>query len=171
MTSMILSIVGLCAFIAAALIKGENIKQNLFFVFTGSILIGTSYLFADSGMNGVVSSYVGAVQTFINYFYNKKQKKIPVWLILAYVLAFLCMNLTVLESAIGILALLASLCFVGCISAKDGKGYRFWQIINSLLWISYDILSKSYGPLVTHGILFVFTIVGVLINDYRTSEK
>ena len=77
------------------------------------------------------------------------------------------MNLAVLESAIGILALLASLCFVGCISAKNGKGYRFWQTINSLLWITYDILSKSHGPLITHGILFVFTIVGVLINDYK----
>lgn len=170
MFSMILSILGLCAFVAAALIKGENIKHNLYFVFTGSILIGTGYLFTEYGINGAVSSYVGALQTFINYFYNKKGTSIPVWLICVYVIIFLCMNIAVLESYIGILALLASLCFVGCISAKDGKGYRFWQIINSFLWISYDILSKSYGALMTHGFLFVFTVIGMILNDYNPKK-
>ena len=171
MISIILSVLGLGISIAAVLIKGENIKQNLFLVFTGNVLIGTSYLFADSGINGAVSCYVGAGQTFINYFYNEKSKKIPIWLITIYVIIFIFMNITVLESAIGILALLASLCFVGCISAKNGKEYRLWQIINSSLWISYDVLSKSYGPLITHGILFGFTIIGMLINDFSLKKS
>lgn len=171
MISTVLSLLGLAAFIAAALIKGEEIKKNLFFVFTGSMLVGTSYLFTSLGMNGAVSSFIGGAQAIVNYFFNAKKKPIPVWLIVVYALAFLLLNLAVLNSPVGILALLASLCFVGCISAKDGKGYRMWQIINSLLWICYDLLSKSYGPLTTHSVLFLFTVVGILINDLKGKGK
>ena len=165
--SIILSVSGLIAFIVAALLKGDEIKKNLFFVFAGSVLTGTGYLFEAAGLNGAVSAYIGGAQAIINYFFNAKKKPIPVWLTLVYAGLFLFMNLAVLDSPVGILALLASLCFVGCVSAKSGKGYRVWQMLNSLLWISYDLLSHSYGPLVTHSVLFLFTLFGALINDYK----
>jgi len=164
---VILSFLGLAAFVTAAVIKGEEIKKNLFFVFSGSMFVGVSYLFTSAGINGLVSSFIGGLQAIINYFFNSNNKKIPKWLILAYVLMFLTLNLAVINSPIGLLAVFASLCFVGSISAKNGKGYRLWQIANSSLWISYDILSHSYGPLVTHSVLFGFTVVGMLINDYK----
>jgi len=164
---LVMSTLGTVAFIVATVLKGEEIKKNLFFVITGSVLVGTSYLFTPTGINGAVSSYIGGVQAFINYFYNVKKKKIPVWLILFYVMLFVCMNLAVINSPIGILALCASLCFVGIISSKDGKGFRIWQLINSTLWICYDFLSHSYGPLVTHSVLFGFSVIGMLINDYK----
>ena len=169
--SVIISTLGLVAFIIAALLKGDEIKKNLFFVFTGSILVGSSYLFTSLGLNGAVSSYIGAAQAIINYFFSVKKKPIPVWLIVVYAAMFLGMNLAVLNSPIGILALLASFCFVGCVSAKNGKVYRIWQMINSLLWISYDLLSHSYGPLSTHSILLLFTLVGVFINDYKKAKN
>jgi len=164
---VILSFLGLVAFVAAAVIKGEGIKKNLFFVFSGSMFVGVSYLFTSAGINGSVSSFIGGLQAIINYFFNSNNKKIPKWLVLVYVLMFLALNLAVINSPTGLLALFASLCFVGSISAKNGKGYRLWQIVNSSLWISYDILSCSYGPLVTPSVLFGFTVVGLLINDYK----
>ena len=45
----------------------------------------------------------------INYFFNSNNKRIPIWLIVIYALMFLFMNLAVIESYIGILALLASI--------------------------------------------------------------
>ena len=166
-----LSILGLVAFVIAAVIKGEEIKKNLFFVFTGSLFVGTSYLFTATGINGAVSSFIGATQAIINYFYNQKKKKIPMWLILVYVLLFLGLNIALINSPIGIFAILASLSFVGSISVKTGKGYRAWQAINGLLWIIYDVLSHSYGPLITHLVLFCFTVVGMIMNDYKIKRK
>ena len=80
------------------------------------------------------------------------------------------MNIAVITSPVGVLALMASLRFVGCVSAKNGRIYRMWQMMNSLLWISYDFLSHSYGLLSTHIILFLFTVLGSLIND-RVDKK
>ncbi len=168
---IILSTLGLAAFVAAALIKGEEIKKNLFFVFTGSMLVGISYLFTPLGINGAVSSFVGGVQAITNYFFAAKKKSIPIWLVVIYAALFIGMNIAVLNSPIGVLALMASMCFVGSICVKTGKGYRLWQIANSLLWIGYDFLSSSYGPLVTHSVLFCFTVVGMLINDMKGKEN
>ena len=127
--------------------------------------MATSYLFTAEGMNGAVSSYIGSIQALINLFYAQKEKKIPVWLLILYALSFIVANLAVLSDPVGYVALLATLCFVGCVSAKTGKGYRIWQTANNLLWILYDILSHSYGPLVTHTVLCLFTVAGILLND------
>ena len=59
---IMLSVFGLAAFVIAAGIKGEEIKKNLFFVFTGSMFVGISYLFTAAGINGAVSSFIGGNQ-------------------------------------------------------------------------------------------------------------
>ena len=168
--SVILSMLGLAACITASMIKGEEIKKNLFFVFTGNILVGMSYLFTSLGLNGAVSSFIGGAQAITSYFFSAIKKPLPVWLIVVYALLFLCINLATLESAVGILAVLASLCFVGCVSAKSGKVYRLWQALNNVLWIGYDLLTFSYGPLATHSVLLVFTLLGSFINDRKKAN-
>ena len=166
-----LSVLGLAVLILASLIKGETIKKTLYLVLTGNLLVATSYLFVENGANGAISSYIGSVQALINIFYAKKNQKIPVWLLVIYGLSFVVANVAVLTDAIGMIALLATLCFVGCVSSKTGTGYRIWQTANNLLWILYDILSGSYGPLVTHTVLCLFTVAGILWNDCRGNIK
>ncbi|MBQ7792040.1 MAG: YgjV family protein, partial [Clostridia bacterium] len=123
--------------------------------------------FTNDGVNGAVSSYLGSIQAIVNFWFTSKNKLIPIWLLCVYALSFIVVNLAVLESPIGILALAATLCFVGCVSSKTGAGYRIWQTANNLLWIVYDILSHSYGPLVTHTVLCLFTVAGILLNDRK----
>jgi len=74
-TYVILSILGLAAFVIAAVIKGEEIKKNLFFVITGSLFVGISYLFTDTGINGAVSSFIGGAQAIVNFFSTAGIKK------------------------------------------------------------------------------------------------
>ena len=169
--SYILSSLGLAVLIIASLIKGETIKKTLYLVLAGNLLVATSYLFVDNGANAAISSYIGSIQALINIFYAQKGKKIPVWLLVIYALSFIVANFAVLSDTVGIIALLATLCFVGCVSSKTGKGYRIWQAANNLLWILYDILSKSYGPLVTHTVLCLFTVAGILWNDCRGKKS
>lgn len=169
--SYLLSGLGLAVLIVASLIKGETIKKTLYLVLAGNLLVATSYLFTDNGVNGAISSYIGSAQALINIFYAKKNQKIPVWLLVVYALSFIVANVAVLSDAVGIVALLATLCFVGCVSSQTGTGYRIWQTANNLLWILYDILSASYGPLVTHCVMCLFTVIGILWNDLRKKES
>lgn len=166
--SYILSILGLGAMISASLIKGEHIKRILFLVFCGNFLAATSYMLG-SGINGAASCYLGAGQAIINYFFDSKNKKIPYWLNICYALSFIIVNIAVAGeiSALVLLAIVASVIFVLCIGQKNGKMYRFWSIVNMVLWCSYDIFSQSYAPLIMHTSLLIFTVIGMIIHDIK----
>lgn len=170
--SYVLSIAGLVSMILASLVKGQNMKKILMFVFMGNVLVATSYLLAGNGINGAASCYLGGLQSIINYFYDRKMKPLPNWLIAAYALAFVALNLAVSGvSPLGILAIVASLTFIMCIGQKNGKKYRFWTLVNMGLWCTYDVSSGSFGALITHGIQIVFAIAGMIIHDREKKQE
>ncbi len=166
--SMILSLCSLACMITSSLIRGKGIKTILVLVFAGNFLVATSYLL-DGNYNGAVCCYIGALQAIINYFFDKKGKPLPVWLVVVYALAMTVANIAVLAEFWDILAIIASLTFIMCIGANNGSKYRFWTIVNMLLWITYDIIKGSYGALVTHVSLLLFTVLGKFIYDRKRS--
>ncbi len=168
----ILSVAGLVAMISASLVKGERMKTILFLVFCGNALVGTSYLIDGSGINGAAALYLGALQTLINYFFNSKNKPLPKWLIAIYAVAIITLNIWVAGcvTPLGVLVIVASLTFIFCIGQSEGAGYRFWTIVNMLLWCLYDTLAGVYSALVSHGLLLVFTVGAMLWHD-RKKEK
>ena len=167
--SYILSIAGLICIIAASLVKGKNMKTILFLVFMANVLVATGYLVGGSGINGAISCYIGSAQTIINYFFECKGKPIPKWLVAIYCLAFVVVNIVIGGiNLLCLLAIIASLTFVMCIGQKSGAKYRFWTIVNMLLWCSYDVASKSFGTLIgTHIPQLAFTVVGMVIHDRK----
>ena len=164
--SYILSLASMIASITASLSKGKNMKAILFLLFMANILIASSYLCVQN-YNGAVICFIGGIQALINYFFDKKNKKLPLWLILVYALSSFVANLMVFSHIVDIMAILASLTYVMCIAQKDGKGYRIWYISNGVIWCLYDILKGSYGPLTSHVIMLLFALVGMIIHDRK----
>ncbi len=170
--SFVLSTLGLVSMITASLIKGKKMRTILFLVFCGNLLVALSYLVGGSGINGAASCFIGAAQTIINYFFESKNKPLPKWLVAIYAVAFIAVNLAVAGfNALCVLAIVASLSFIMCIGQKSGARYRFWIIVNSLLWCSYDIFSKSFSALPTHIILLLFTVAGMIIHDRKEKKE
>lgn len=168
----ILSTLGLISMILASLTKGERMKLILFFVFCGNFLVATSYLLDGKGINGAAACYLGAVQTLINYFFESKGKAIPKWLIAIYAVSIVVLNIWVANgiTALGLLVIVASLTFILCIGQTNGAKYRFWTIVNMVLWCTYDLLAPAYPSLITHVALLVFTVAGMIIHDRKAKE-
>lgn len=167
--SYVFSALGLISMICASLIKGEKMKTVLFLVFCGNVLVATSYLLGGSGINGAAACYLGGVMTLINYIFDSKNKPIPQWLVAIYAAAIIVLNIIVAGgiTALGVLVIVASLTFILCIGQKSGAKYRFWTIVNMILWCIYDILSMSYSALVTHLPQLSFAIIGTFIHDRK----
>ena len=148
-------------------------KTILFLVFCGNIFVGTSYLLDGTGINGAAALYLGGLQTRINYFFDSKNQPLPKWLIALYAVAIIVLNIWVAGgiTPLGILVIVASLTFIFCIGQKNGAGYRFWTIVNMVLWCLYDILAKAYSPLLTHMVLLVFTVVGMIVHDRKNNKE
>ncbi len=169
--AFILSISGLLSMVIASLLKGKDMRLILIFVFLCNALLAASYLVDGSGLNGAASCFLGAAQTLINYFFDKKNKPLPKWLIAVYAMSFIVLNLVVGGfNLLGLLAIAASLTFIMFIGQKEGAKYRVWVLINESLWVVYDIFSQSYGALFTHGTLVVTALVGMFIHDRKKAD-
>ena len=169
--AFILSISGLIIGVSASIIKGKKMGLTLLCVLLSNFLMATSYLVGGDGINGAISCYIGFLQAGINFLFQRKNKEIPKWLIGVYALMFITANLWGGRTWLSLLSIVACLTFIGGIAQKSGKGYRTWHVINSSLWCTYDILSKSYEPLVTHIILLTFDITGIIIHDRKKKKE
>lgn len=164
--AFVLSTLGTVCICITPLLKGSNMKLILLLVFLTNALIAASY-FLTGAYNGAASCCVGAVQTIINYFFERKNKPIPGWLIGVYTAAFVIVNLLVFSHATDIIALVATLAFIAAICQKTGKGYRFWTLVNAGLWIVYDLITLSFGPLSTHAIEASSFLLGIILHDRK----
>ena len=144
----------------------KKMKTILIFNFIGNLLVGVSYLL-DKSFSGAAICTVACTQVFINYNFDKKEKKVPIWLLGIYAVAFLGVNMIAFAHWYDVLSLLAALVFVISVAQSDAKYYRIFYMTNSLLWIGYDFLSKSYGNLSTHIILFISTMTAIIIRDRK----
>ena len=167
---MTLSLGGLVAMILASTVKTKSMKVILALVFAGNFLVATSYLI-DGNNNGAACCYIGAAQALINYFFDKNNKSIPKWLVAIYAAVIVGINLAVLTEVLDLLAIIASLTFILCIGQSNGSKYRFWTIVNMVLWITYDIIKGSYAALFTHVSLLLFTVLGKLIYDRKRAKE
>ena len=165
-----LSTLGTVCVCIPPLLKGKNMKLILLFVFSSNALVATSYVLTGA-FTGAASCFVGSVQTIINYFFDRKNKQLPKWLLAAYALSFIVVNLLVFNRLTDLIALLGTLVFIAAISQKNGKQYRLWILINTLLWITYDLVSLSFGPLSTHLIQLTTIVVGMVVHDRNRSTK
>ncbi len=168
--SAALSLGGLVAMILASTVKTRSMKVILALVFAGNFLVATSYLL-DGNNNGAACCYIGAAQALINYFFDKNKKPIPMWLVGIYAIAIVAINVVVLTELLDLLAIIASLTFIMCIGQSNGAKYRFWTIVNMVLWITYDIIKGSYAALFTHVSLLLFTVLGKLIYDRKCAKE
>ena len=167
--AFVLSTIGTICICVPPLLKGKNMKLILLLVFSTNVLIAISY-FLTGAFNGGATCCIGAAQTIINYFLERKNKPIPAWLIAIYAGAFIVANLLVFAQLVDLIALIAALTFIFGISQKNGKRFRLWTLANSALWMLYDILTRSYGPLSTHTILLVTTLTGMLVHDRKQKD-
>lgn len=165
-----LSVLGTVCISVSSLLKGKNMRLILLLVFLCNALIATSY-FLTGAFNGAVSCSVGAAMSIINYFFEKKNKPIPMWLIAVYAVAFVAVNLLVFTQLADVLALLGALTLVVGLCQKSGRKYRFWSLVNTVLWITYDIITLSFGPLSTHAILLVTILAGMVMHDRKKKTE
>ncbi len=164
--AFILSTLGTVCICIAPLLKGKKMGLTLLCVFSANILVASSYLLTGA-LTGAASCFVGGAQAIVNFFFDRKKKPLPKWLVAIYGLSFVVVNLLVFKGWTDLIAMAASLLFILCIGQKNGKKYRRWTFANTALWLTYDVVNLSYGPMTTHGIQLMFVISGMLMHDIR----
>ena len=96
-----------------------------------------------------------------------KNKPVPAWLRGLYFTISIVTNLIVSKGiTIGVvLVMIAGLCYQMSVTSKSGKQYRFYIFFNLFIWCVYDIVSASYGVLLTHATQLVINVGSMLFYD------
>ena len=109
--------------------------------------------------------FIACIQVVINFIFDVKGKKIPLWLIAIYIVSYLSVNLLTFAYWYDVLALVAALLFVISVAQSAAKYYRIFYFSNSTVWIIYDLLAGAYGNLATHIVLFIATLVSMIVRN------
>ncbi len=168
--SYVLSVTGTVLLCTPSLLKGKDMRLILLLVFLSNVSIGCSYLLVGAA-NGAVSCAVGAVQSIVNYFFDRKNKPLPLWLILVYAASFTVVNIVAFSQFADIFSLLACWAFVLCIAQKNGKNFRIWTLVNAVMWLTYDIVSLSFAPIITHAFQVCVVLFGMLMHDRKRNKE
>ena len=170
--AVLLNLLGVALAMTSSLWKKATMKQILLLICGANLLIATSYLFQGEGINGAVSCYLAFVMAIVNYLFQSKNKPIPKWLIGIYALSFIAVNLVSNGfNLYTLLAVTAALFFVASLLQSGGKGYRFCSIFNMAIWSTYDILVGAYAALLTHSILLIVNLAGMLLYDLKKKKE
>lgn len=171
----LLSVLSFVTSIGASMVKGENKKQLGFMIiltFFSNFFAGLGYIFNSAGINGALSCALGSVIALVNYYFRINNKPIPRTAIALYYIGFFVINIIGKNTLVlTVIAILATFSYVVNLSQKDGKGFRFWKIGNNLLWLLYDIASRTYNQVALHGSILIFTIVSSLYFDRKNENQ
>lgn len=148
--------------------------------FVANLLVALSYFaLGASKVAGGAVCFVGAIQTFVNYLYFRKNSNPPnlvtVLALIAYIAAsvstiYLSGNIAVLCAWI---PLLGSMIFMVAVSTSNSTLTRFLFLVNMCVWITYDTISQpvAIANLITHVCILISVVIGIFRHDLKPKAK
>ena len=137
-----------------------------------NFLILLTYALGD-GLSGAAVCAVATVHTFMIYWlYQKKKKDISLWFVMCFVGIYIICSVFTFKVITDILPAAAAVLFALSVVQTKSCRYRMIILVNSILWIAYDIIISAPVPmLVTHSIAVVSVIVGIIRIDIKEIIK
>ena len=158
------------AIIAVITLQAKGMRVILAGHIISNVLAGSTYFLLNS-FSGAGISFVAIAQSVIMYFYNRKDKKPPVWLLSVFVVLYVACSVFYYKSLIDIFPALAAVCLAVSMAQNSAKASRIWYLFNPLLWVIYDDFVLAFGNLAMHLIIFISTVIALIRVDKIFSVK
>ncbi len=171
-------IVGVFVTIAAILsLQFKEMKSILAMQVLANFLLMLNYYLLDA-FSGAAIAIIATVQTVIMFIIrlleNKMSKKLnlilTVVVTLIFVGIFALSAINTYKAPVDILSALASLAFCICIVQKNAFVCRIFVILNSVLWIGYDIGTLAWTTIITRAFSLFSSIIGMIRHDIKRNK-
>ena len=162
----VISTIGLI--LSVAITQFKEVKHILLGDITANLIVALSYVFLG-GMSGAWICIVGAVQVFIIYQGNKRNisQETRNKLTLVFAAAYIIGTIVVYQGWSDIVSCACAMLYVLAIIQTASSGYRIFMLLNSSLWVIYDISTAAYVNMLTHGMMVVSLIIAMLRLDRK----
>ncbi len=172
--SFIMSTIALVLFCSSYFFN--NKKKYLILQLSGNVFLSMSYFFMGAYFT-MVSLGIGIARGIVCYTYEKKNKKVPLYMIIGLcfltVSSYIVINYIVLSgeaSPWDVLYMIASCMYAITFAIRNIKLMRYLVLIPHASAISYNLLVNApISSAISYGIEFVITIVAII--KFHIQEK
>lgn len=146
-------------------------KKNIMFAFIIANIFFALCFGLLKSYSGMVISLFAVIQTIINYFFDKNNKKIPIYLIVIYIVISLVCGVFTYKAALDILPIVCSVLYtISVIQTKENR-IRIITLINVILWTLYDFLVGAYTAGANSIFLTISTFIAIIRYDILKKSK
>lgn len=158
---------GVCGVIFSFLsMQMKSKKKIMIFLLLLNLSSALNFLFLDS-LSGSLVSFLAVIETVINYLFDSKNQKIPIYIIAFYVVVNLILGFSTYQSLIDIFPIICALIFCATVCVKQESSIRKLMFANQCFWLVYDLTVKAYMFSVSN----VLTIISIIISYFRFDYK
>jgi len=159
---------------AVALISTQQKRMNIIL-----LLAILSNLFSAlsnmllGGFSGASVCFVAIAQTIVSFLYERKGKKVPVPVTVAFVIAYIAVTALTFKVALDILPGVAALLYAAAVLQQKPLIYRILMSINCCTWILYVLIPTppNIALFITFMLELSFLIVGIVRVDILGKKK
>ena len=158
---------GIIGLILSVLSMQMKTKRNIMIMLLLlNLASALNFLFLDS-ITGSLICFLAVFETFINYLYDSKDKRVPVYIIAFYIFVNLILGLISFKGLIDIIPIVCALLFIATVCTKSESKIRKLMFGNQLLWLGYDIKAKAYMFAITN----ILTLISIVVAFFRFDYK
>ena len=114
------------------------------------------------------------MQCLVVFAYNVKKVKPHLWVILVFIALYVAASAVLFQSFADVFSAMGAVIFAIGIVQKKTSAMRLWYVANPVCWILYDVFTMAYGNILTHGIIFISTLLAIIrldLPEYRRKKK
>jgi len=119
------------------------------------------------GLSGAGVCITATVQSVMIFLLKLKNKEFPAEMSIVFAAIYTICSLAAYKSAFDILVLAASLIYAMSVIQPRSAVCRIYLLINSLLWVIYDLNIGAYTTIITYVILITSIVVAMIRIDMK----
>lgn len=164
---LISQIIGIAVAVAAVLsMQLKNVKSILICQLLCNGLGALSYLLLNE-LSGFMLHAVAVCQTLVFYIIRQKEIKAPKYVSWIFVVLFVGCSALSYKSPVDLFSAFSALMFSLSICCEKPSRYRAFMLFNGISWVLYDVNVAAYSMIITHALLVVSTVAGIIRLDLK----
>jgi len=163
---VVAQIFGVIGIILSVLSMQMKTKKNIMLMLLGlNLASALNFLFLDS-FSGSLVCFFAVFETLINYLFDSRKKKVPIAVIVFYVIVNIALGVSTFTGWIDVLPIICALLYCATVCVKQEPTIRKLMFGNQTIWLIYDLIVKAYF----FGVSNVLTLISIIVSMVRFGD-
>lgn len=168
---VIAQVFGILGIIFSVLSMQMKTKRNIMLMLMAlNLSSALNFLFLNSISASLVCLFA-IIETLINYLYDSKNKKVPIYIIVFYIIVNLLLGFSSYTKILDIIPVICAILYCLTVCVKKESNIRKLMFSNQSIWLMYDLIVKAYMFSVSNVLTLISIIIAMFRFDYKKNKQ